>query len=717
MATEPVQFRGRLLMILPAALLLVLNIFVFGPAAVFRGNPAEFSAGFWTIEAIYLYPAAIIFVALAGIGLVLPRRFFHGYSAVLFGFGVLAWVQGNILLWDYGVFDGTGINWGDYSWRGLVDAGVWAGLLLIIFLFRKKAVRISAAASLTLIAIQGVVFISSYSSLKPAQASRQIELPKGLLEYSSSFNIVHILLDAFQTDVFEEIVKEKKMAPALEGFVLFRENMAAYSATNFSLPSIFSGEAYQGDIEPSSFMNRIYSEKAFFKRLLDSGYTVNLVPGIIIPAKNFSNLYRVPRIYGGTMRDNEVSEAASLMDVALFRLSPQFLKKKIYDSENWTIRRAFAENSRSEAGPKAGTYIHLEFFRDYRGKIRVAGPEPAYHFIHLLSPHPPNTAHANCDYAGGVLPNDKNSYMGEASCVLALVADFLGELRKLGLYDSSFIILQADHGGGYPPINAEGEPGKEISPQWVGRSLALLAVKPSQAKGDMRVSSAKTILTDIPSTVMKAAGLPDYYEGHSVFELDPDGARERHFFIPEDISKRAVINRLKVVGSVYDYGSWLREKDITSAFSASLYKWGTQIGFGTLGKALPYLDKGWARPLNSANWTKGKRASLSMPISEPESTTITMKTRFDALVHPGIIDGQTVNVIVNGKKVASWYVQERGFRDYSATFPKNLVSGKKNLEIAFDLPDAVPANAVPGEASSDLRGIAVGNITLIDGPE
>lgn len=711
--TEPARLIDRLFLLLPASLLIVLKIFVFGPATIYRGNLAEFGIGFGAIEALYIYPGIVSLAALAGIGMVLPKRVLHIYASLLFGTGIILWIQGDILVWDYGVFDGSGIKWDEYRWRGWADAGVWVGLLLVVIFFRKKVARISALASLTVIAMQGIFFIASYPSLPPASASKTEkveEAPGGLFNYSSSFNIIHIIMDGLQTDVFEEIVKEDSLASGLEGFVLFRENMAASNPTNFSLPSIFSGEVYEGEVELNSYVNEAYSEKAFYRSLFESGYDVNLVPSIRIPAKNFSNYYAIPMGYGGTRKTIEISEAASLMDVVLFRHSPQYLKKKVYNSENWLVRRAFA------SGAKLGQYRYIEFFRDYTKKISASGLRPAYHFVHLSPPHPPNVAYANCEYAGKILPAGRDSYKGEARCALSLFIQFLDRLRNLGIYDSSFIILHADHGWGFTPVNIKNKPKKGISHNTIGRSLALLAVKPPNSKGAMTVSNAKTTLTDIPSTVLEMAGLPNHYRGPSVFELDPDGKRERWFFIPRDLSGKVLINRYRVAQSVYDYESWNKEEDISRSYPVSIYRWGTPIQFGVKGNALLYQNEGWSRPLGEYNWTNDKRATLSIPITVPQSATITLKAIFKAFVYPGIIDRQTVHVVVNGKEVVSWVITEAGFRNYSVSIPKSLLSGSDRVTITFNLPDAVPANIVPQtNYITEPRGIALQKLVLIDG--
>ncbi|OHB69696.1 MAG: hypothetical protein A2W23_10215 [Planctomycetes bacterium RBG_16_43_13] len=692
---------NRLLIIVPSSLLIVLNIFVFGPAAIYSGNASEFGIGFSNIEALYIFPVIISFVILSGTGILLPKKIFSIYVSIIFATGILLWLQGNILVWDYGVFDGSGIKWTKYQWQGWVDAGLWIIVLILALVLHKKIPKISRIASIVIIVLQCIFFIYAYpSSHTPTLSSKAVkgrEAPAGLFNYSESFNIIHVLLDGFQTDLFQEIVEEKGLASDLDGFVLFKENMAAYNETNFSLPSIFSGEVYQGDEELKSYINEVFLEKAFYNFLFKKGYDVNLATGYPMPAKYFSNYFNIPKVYAGSKRQNENSEAATLIDVVLFRHLPQYLKKKVYNHQNWLIRSFLGGNA------KLGSFHHIEFFQDYIDNIKVSRSQPAYHFVHLMLPHPPYVTTENCEYAGKVLPYNRISHKKQAQCAMLLFERFLERLRMLGIYDSSFILLHGDHG--WWSISSQKMENKHVKNKIlgpIGRAFALLATKPPNNKGLMAISNAKTTLTDIPSTVMKIAGLPNHYEGPSVFDLDPDGERERWFFVMKSLSGNVIINSYKVTHSVFDYQSWNREKDITKSYSPKIYKWGTPLQFGFYGNAKFYQREGWSLPKGYYTWTHGEIASLSIPITMPKSANITLKVT--AFIDTGI-NKQTVNIVINGTEVEKMVITRQKYMDYSIIIPKSLLTGSDHVIITFNLPDV----------QKDLRGIALKEIVLIDG--
>ena len=98
----------KLIAVLSPAVFIVSLIFFFGPFNVYKGNISEFAVSLTSILALYLLPAVVLLSILTAIGLLLPNRLHRRYVSVMFVIGVLIWLQGNILVWKYGLLDGQG---------------------------------------------------------------------------------------------------------------------------------------------------------------------------------------------------------------------------------------------------------------------------------------------------------------------------------------------------------------------------------------------------------------------------------------------------------------------------------------------------------------------------------------------------------------------------------------------------------------------------------
>src|SRR5687767_12889826 len=97
--TEGVSARVKT--VITPALLVVLPFCLFGPFTIFSGNEAEFSAPFWMLVRPLLFTGVVLVSALAAIGLVLRQKLFRTYVVLLFGVGLVLWIQGNLLVADY----------------------------------------------------------------------------------------------------------------------------------------------------------------------------------------------------------------------------------------------------------------------------------------------------------------------------------------------------------------------------------------------------------------------------------------------------------------------------------------------------------------------------------------------------------------------------------------------------------------------------------------
>src|SRR4030042_21371 len=333
----------------------VFNIFVFGPYIIYQGNTDEFVASLPSILGSFLWPALLLLLVLSLIGLLLSGKTHQLYISIVFMIGVLVWLQGNFLVWKYGLLNGQAIDWSKNAWRGWADGTLWVGLLILACLFFRNVHKISTVAS---IALTGVVLVSLFfTSLQkpgtwttPEKSSLSPLPPKEIFEFSSQQNIIQFILDGFQSNIFEEIMAEDfdRYSTSLEGFTFFREAMGSFPTTYMSVPAFLSGKIYKNNVPMRRFVNAVNRGKTIFNVLHDSGYETDIVGDALFrKGARYSNGYQIAIPYGGGRKQNLKSEAALMIDLVLFRHAPHFLKKFIYNDELWLFRRLFsAKNNR-----------------------------------------------------------------------------------------------------------------------------------------------------------------------------------------------------------------------------------------------------------------------------------------------------------------------------------------------------------------------------------
>ena len=337
------------------------------------------------------------------------------------------------------------------------------------------------------------------------------------------------------------------------------------------------------------------------------------------------------------------------------------------------------------------------FFRDYLRHIFVGDSHPAYHFLHLSPPHPPNVTRFDGSFAGRALANTRENYRNEARAILKLFLKLLERLKELNRYDRSLIVLQGYHGSQIPPVID----GREIA-TCVPRMAALLTVKLPGSSGSLTVSSAPTSVSDIAATIMGAAGADLRFPGRSIFEIASSEVRTRPYVAyPSTVGKQKLA-RYWIKGSIFDLASCFPDNRFAFQEGYAPYEYGTEITFGLMGNADPYVGFGWNVPNDHGWWNHGKSASLNLRMAPPE-TDLVLKVKLLPFVRAQVPE-QEIHVFVNGTEIDLWSAREQEMQEYRTVIPKGLIRSPE-VEIRFDLPDAAsPASIGSG---SDERQLAV----------
>ncbi len=524
--TDP-GFRKRLADSIYAAAALSFTLFFFAPALAYFNNYLEFRVSF---SDILPHLAAVSFSASAVIAvlILLWRRdnFSRAVSLVAVS-AVFVWVKANILLWDYGVLDGTRFDWSSYGLRNWIDIGLCLAALaaaLIFFRFFYRAVR-RIAMILVVIQLVALFYSSGNARLAPSVRGYDFDM-ECISRFSSRRNIIVLIIDGFRSDLFEQLVKNNpSYRQAFDGFTFYPNAVSGTSTTRLSLALIFSGRYYESKYDYEGFVRKECRPHFFPAVLKEHQYRVELhnIPdkACYYDASYVANMVRRP-IGPGELKN----ELGLIYRCGYFRCVPQFIKKIIY-----AVRPgpAFAASGDEEFGEDfpwtsemspADSYGHdVGFMRKLVANASASLDTPVMKMIYVRGVHPP----FGLDAPGEPGKYDCASYRAQAEWWLSETCDLLERMKKSGIYDNSLIFIVADHGARF---DRDCISGMNIS--YIQRGMGLITVKPFDSRGDLRISRAPVCLADIPKTVMDAAGLPEGdYPGMSIFKVKEGEKRVR----------------------------------------------------------------------------------------------------------------------------------------------------------------------------------------------
>ncbi len=565
------DFGRRARVLVFPALLGPLQILLFRAYAIWAGNVDEFSAPLWRLAVHWLPALAAIVAGLIALGLTMPENWFRRYVVALFGFGMLCWLQGGVLVANYGAFAGEALDWERHAWRGPAEIGLWVIGLSAMLVAWRKIFAIAPFASQLLIALQTLVLVASAVRSDAGTPETGRDGFDSVFELSRTRNVIHLVLDGFQSDVFREILEsDPVLADSMSGFVLFVDHAGAFRTTIASIPAMLTGEAYRYQEPIRRFMRRVATQRSLLGALRKHGFETDAVSPHLQGLGPATNVFRLPRPY--VSRGDYTRFAAwQLVDLSLFRHAPHVLKRWIYNDQSWRLQTVLGTSGNGVAVRRRH---HAEngraFLDDFVRRARVGRERPVYKFLHVGIPHLPVVLDARCGFTG-VTALSREGYVDQATCATGLVTRLLDRLRTLGVYEDSVIILSSDHGVGTFQEDPAGDDASPLValPRIMGNARALLAVKAAHATGPLRISDAPTTVTDVPATVMDLLDVAGSgYPGRSVLRITEDEDRERAYawYRWEDADwKRSYLRRMdlfSIRGPISDRESWTHEKTL-----------------------------------------------------------------------------------------------------------------------------------------------------------
>jgi hypothetical protein len=550
-----------------------LTLFFFGPAQIFLANLDEFpfpTAG--TIQFLVGLTLALLVVGMLLLS-VIPEGASDRILSLLLAGAFLLWLQGNVLVWNYGLMDGRDIDWSQKTHLGLIDTPLWILFLLLAFIYSPIIKKFARTLSLTLIVAQILnILIVVIPNAQNTGMKRYSIDSKRKFSYSSSRNVIIVVLDTFQTDVFQELFNENRdYEKVFSGFTYFRNSLGGSSVTQTAIPEILTTQQYDNSIPLADFLKNTYTLNSLPLLLKKNNYRCDIFPssgmgiGMYLDRNLVSNLKdRFPVSF---------EDVAFLIDLSLFRQMPHFLKIAVYNRQSWLLSRIFKKTTQEHIRSRQAKKNKVEvlpdrlFAESMTNEAKIDSRQPVFKFYHLRGMHPPLRMNELCQWKR--MKFNRHDYKLQAQGLMKLMATFLVKLKQIDAFRNSLIFIVGDHGPGnwgLCEINLKAlgialpgtPPNNELLRIKAG-ALPLMLVKPADDPGEkpLAISDAPVCLGDIPVTVATAIGLKTNFPGRPLFSVVATEKRLRRHLYYEGFLK----NKKGFVAPISEYWvqgfSWL----------------------------------------------------------------------------------------------------------------------------------------------------------------
>jgi hypothetical protein len=580
------EYAARLSVFAAPALLVPAVVFALGPHTIYAANTAEFAVSYGELAAPWLLRTVVLnWMVLLLVGCILAlvsEKAARMYGAMLLATGLLLWGQGNLWNADYGVLTGQDLDLGSHAWRAPYELAGWTAALILALVYFRRISRIAALAALAFMGVQTAAVLLAATDSGALQRVRWLEPPANLYQFSATRNVIHIVLDEFQSDVFHDILQQDRSAldEQFSGFQYFADHAGSFPTTSFSMPAMLTGLEYRNEKPAPDFIREAFKQSSVFEEVSKAGYDVDAAS--IVPVDAFEQWlgpdsepnwkgarFQIRKPYV-SRRDYREVTARQLLELSLFRHVPH--AGKVLGTEQparfyrpiWMDRTETpAQVRRHEASNSAA---FLERFID---SMTSGRDRPVYKLLHVGVPHRPVVVDRNCRFIG-LTDMSRQSYTEQCRCAIRLVATLLDRARALRIYDSSLIIISSDHGTDLEPVGYGGTseslspipgPSTVRLPAIASTAKTVMLIKPPDRNGPLTISEAPTSHVDLPSTILDLLGLPGGVQDRLMFRRDPQQRRTRFFgmYNPHVRFPNGFLDRLDVLtldGRVLDASAW-----------------------------------------------------------------------------------------------------------------------------------------------------------------
>ena len=647
-----------------------LTFFVFIPLDIYLTNSEEI----W-FSAKDIFPYIMLGAILNFVLLCVVEKFFSAntrkyFQLILFGLTIAFFLQSYLLNPDYKTLELAQTNFNEYEKDDLINLIIWGYFLLIlIYLVKKHSVEkiLSLGKTFCLILVAVQTFTLCYFSANSSIDKRDYNIltTANLLDVSSKENIIVLVLDAFDERTFAEIIQnEPELVVQLEGFTFYPDALSISQATDWSMPQMLTGKAYNNSQSYSNYVQEAWdSSRKFYEILREHNYDISVYTGFHYVPKNapVDNLLNQEK----SLSVNYYTLNA-LAKLTMFRCLPNYLKQ-IFIADSSSLWQQ--ENISGEIQPYSSS--NYFFYSKIQKGLNLHDDKNSFRWYHINGAHFPFTMTRNIT---PVINGEKSTVYEQSVGALKIALTYLQQMKTLEIYDNATILILSDHGN-HERIFANINAFDEIKP------LPLVLVKQPNEHGALKLSENSISYSNLQATILKRFPEVTEFEG----DFSSTSMKKRLFQLVTYTSDHTITEYI-VAPKAQDNSSWDKVKIFSPEYNTNRsYNLGTLV---TSKNVELYMTEGWRIwPDIKFFLSDGIKSEMIFDIKNFKKKNLKLKaTAFQN--HSIKTDFQKVDVYVNDKFVATWEIDKNG-KIYEAIIPYELIDNAK-LELSFRV--NAPAN-------------------------
>lgn len=461
----------------------------------------------------WLFLIAVAVLAIAGcLVALLPDIAFRLMSVLLLWFGLASWLQDLFLNKELSDVNGGAMNWvslGDLPENNLM---VWfallLGTLLLCIILNKKWFSFTKILAGGLCLVQLIAVGSVFINMPDHKRPEIIMSGDEQMCLAPEDNVIVFVWDCINPHTMSAMLEQYPEATdIIKDFIYYDNVNCNYYGTFPSFTHFLTGneldfEPYAEDWQKESWESERC--KLFYQRLKDNGYTcrINFNTSVGYVFGSMDNLVgKFDNIREADMRTNTSLLMQKLLKLSAYCCLPYAAKPSF---EVLTPEFDDVVVPIDVRKPIIGNAGYLKCLRDEGLSINSA-EKNLFTINYLVGIHPP------CAFSSDGSAVESSTPVESMRGLLVILEEYCNQLKSLGLYDSSTIIIMGDHGDATPE----------------GFQPAFLIKKSNETMEHMVINSAPVDYNDFQATIMELIGQNDGSFGTSFFDWNEGDERRR----------------------------------------------------------------------------------------------------------------------------------------------------------------------------------------------
>ena len=424
----------------------VFSICFFAPMEIYLGNIIDFHFPLQNFWWILLLASLFVTLIIGSILWLLPKTLCLFTIGLVFSLGLCCYLQAIFFNSDLNIINGGKpqfssevINKNLLAWILIVVISL---LVIIVFRLLHKSKLISqiiVMVSLSLILMQSVALITQLLSTDLETNTRTAYFTsEGEFELSSKNNVIIFILDACDDDLdYEPLLAENpEIMEPFKGFTYYPDAVSTYSRTYPSIPYLLTEQRCYFNKPYYEYIDSAYEKSTYLTTLKQTDADLRVFTDSQFIGKDANKYLSNIKQADKTIPLSRMKDFFDMMlKVSLYREAP-YLTKDEYFYTSTDINDFFRVDDQAIQENEIDFYRYLtnqglSINQSYNATLR---------FYHLYGPHPGSFYDENLEWKENA--NRIDSLKGD----FKLLTEYITQLKELGIYGSSTIIITADHG-------------------------------------------------------------------------------------------------------------------------------------------------------------------------------------------------------------------------------------------------------------------------------